>query len=306
MDEPLFSILIVNFNGRRHLPPCLTALERQTLPRHRFEVVVVDNGSADGSLDLVRESFPWVRTVALGGNAGFTGGNNAGLPFLRGRSVVLLNNDTVPDPHWLAELPADAPAVSKLVLEADPGVVNSAGLQLLRDGRGFDRGFRAADDGRFEAAANVFAGCGAAVVFDRKAVGTALFDPRLFLYYEDLDAAWRAGLAGRTTTYAPRSLVRHVLGGTAGDETPLFRFQIERNRTLTALRNGDPFLAVWTAVGQVARFGRSVLRAIAGRERWRLVGASADALLAVIRHAPAVAVERFVVRSRPNRASGGA
>ncbi len=301
MDATLLSVLIVNFNGRRHLGPCLAALAAQTLPRHRFEVVLVDNASADGSAEFVAEHFPSVRLVRLGENRGFAGGNNAGLPFARGRFLVLLNNDTVPDPHWLAELAAEVQpgkaVASKLVFARDPTTVNSAGLELLRDGRAVDRGFRHADSGQFERPGPVLAGCGAAVVIDRDTLDGPLFDPRYFVYYEDLDAFWRAALAGRTAAYAPRSLVRHVHGGSAGSESPVFRFHVERNRALTSLRNADLFLAAWNAVGLAARVARSALRWLVGRERGPMFRATAAALGSFLLLAPAVLVERYITRS---------
>lgn len=308
MDSPFLTVLIVNYNGARHLGPCLSALAAQTYPRHRFEVVVVDNASADGSLALVRRDFPRVRVVRNPANEGFAGGNNAGLPFARGRFVVLLNNDTIPDPHWLAELAAEtAPgraAASKLVFAHDPTTINSAGLQLLRDGRGADRGFRHADRGQFEAPEDVFAGCGAAVVIDTETLTGPLFDPRYFVYYEDLDAFWRAELAGRPARYTPRSLVRHVHGGSAGDESPLFRFHVERNRALTNLRNADPFLAIWNAMGLPARVARSALKWAVGRERGVMVWATARAFASFLWLAPAVLVERYVTRSRAGAPCG--
>lgn len=308
MDAPFLSVLIVNYNGARHLRPCLRALAAQTHPRHRWEVVLLDNASADESVRLVQAEFPWVRVVRNQRNDGFAGGNNAGLPYCRGRYVVLLNNDTVPDPHWLAELAAEArpggAACSKLVFAHDPATVNSAGLQLLRDGRGADRGFRHADRGQFETPADVFAGCGAAVVIDREALSGPLFDPRYFVYYEDLDHFWRAGLAGRTARYVPRSLVRHVHGGTAGDETPLFRFHNERNRALTSLRNADPFLAVCGLIGLALRLPRSALRWAAGRERGPMARATATAFAAVLVALPRVWAERYVTRSRAGASCG--
>ena len=303
MDSPLFSVLVVNYNGRRHLGPCLAALAAQTLPRHRFEVILVDNASADDSVAFARERHPWVRVVPLPRNTGFTGGNNAGLPYCHSRYVVLLNNDTIPDPHWLAELvPHVGPGklvASKLVFAGDPTVINSAGMVLLRDGRGTDRGFRHADRGQYETTEGVFGGCGAAVLIDTETLDGPLLDPRYFVYYEDLDAAWRHQLAGRPAVYAPRSLVRHVHGGTAGDESPLFRFHNERNRALTSLRNADLFLAVWNALGLAARVARSVLRCVLGRERRRMVRATAAAFASFLRLAPAVLVERYVTRTRP-------
>ncbi|MDB5308709.1 MAG: putative glycosyltransferase [Gemmataceae bacterium] len=304
----MFTVLIVNYNGARHLGPCLSALAAQTFPRHRFEVVLVDNASADDSVALVRRDFPWVRVVRRAANEGFAGGNNAGLPHTRGRYVVLLNNDTVPDPHWLAELSTEtAPGravASKLVFAHDPTVINSAGLQLLRDGRGTDRGYRHADRGQFETPGAVFAGCGAAVAIDTAALDGPLFDPRYFVYYEDLDVFWRRELAGRPGGYAPRSLVRHVHGGSAGDESPVFRFHVERNRAVTNLRNADVFLAVWNAIGLAARVWRSGLKWAVGRERGVMVLATARAFVSFLALAPAVVVERYVTRSRAGAACG--
>jgi GT2 family glycosyltransferase len=300
VSDSLFSVLIVNFNGQHHLRACLAALAVQSFPRHRYEVIVVDNGSTDGSQAMVRSEFPSARLVQLTENTGFSGGNNAGLPYAHGRYIVLLNNDTFPDPHWLAELAAEvkpgAAAASKLVFADDPTALNSGGLQLLRDGRGFDRGFRTRDIGQCEHSRAAFAACGAAVVLDREAIGPLLFDPKYFMYYEDLDAAWRGQLAGRTMAYAARSLVRHVHGGSAGADSPMFRFHVERNRTLTSVRNADPFLAVWSVVGQAARLARSVVRSTRGSENWLLTYAAAKALVSLVRNLPSALAARYFIR----------
>jgi GT2 family glycosyltransferase len=295
-----FTVLIVNFNGSRHLGPCLSALEEQTFPRDRFEVVLVDNASRDDSCDVISERFPWVTLIRNPVNAGFAGGNNAGVPIARGRWIVLLNNDTIPDPFWLEELAAEAkPGVavaSKLVFAHDPKLINSAGLLLLRDGRGADRGFKHEDRGQFESTCSVFAGCGAAVAIERDSLRGPLFDPRYFMYYEDLDAFWRFQLAGRPVVYAPRSLVRHVHGGSAGDQSPLFRFHVERNRTLTSLRNADLLLAVWNSLGLFARVGRSFAKWLAGRERGPLAFATFRAFFSFLTLASVVLVERHETR----------
>ena len=215
---------------------------------------------------------------------------------------MLLNNDTIADPHWLAEMAAEAEhgsaVASKLVFAHDPTMVNSAGLQLLRDGLGADRGFRHADRGQFETPCAVFAGCGAAICLDMQSLGGRLFDPRYFMYYEDLDAFWRSELAGRPAVYAPRSLVRHIHGGSAGEESPLFRFHVERNRALTSLRNADLFLAIWNAMGLAARVARSGLKWLIGRERGVMFLATARAFGSFLMLAPRVLVERYVARSR--------
>lgn len=298
MDDPPVSVLIVNYNGAAHLPACLSALERQSVPRDRFEVIVVDNASRDSSVELMLSRFPWVRLVPLSANTGFAEGTNVAARQARGGTLVLLNNDTLPDPHWLAELLRAATkspsgmAASKLVFAHDPMLVNSAGLILLRDGRGADRGFRRHDDGRYERTEPVFAGCGAALALPAPPPGRPVFDPRYFMYSEDLDLQWRVRLDGGGVVYAPRSLVRHVHGAAAGDRSPLFAFYNERNRALTALRNGDPVLAVWSAVVLFAKVGQAVLQR---RPTARAIGGAA---LSYLWHAPRVLAERFDARRR--------
>ena len=89
MPTPFVSILIVNYNGKRYLDDCLTAVERQTYPRDRREVVLVDNGSTDGSVEHLRAHYPWVRVVAAARNLGFAGGNNEGFRHCRGEMIAL-------------------------------------------------------------------------------------------------------------------------------------------------------------------------------------------------------------------------
>src|SRR5205823_374639 len=102
------SVIVVNWNGRHFLADCLAALERQTVPRRRYEILLIDNGSTDGSGDFVRARFPGVRVYAAGANLGFAAANNLGFRLARGRHVVLLNNDTRVEPGWLAGLLAAA------------------------------------------------------------------------------------------------------------------------------------------------------------------------------------------------------
>jgi len=96
---PRATVVVVNWNGGHLLPPCLDALARQDV--EDFETVVVDNASADGSVEMLRRDYPWVRVVETGANLGFAGGNNAALRTFTTPYAVLLNNDAVPEPSWL-------------------------------------------------------------------------------------------------------------------------------------------------------------------------------------------------------------
>ena len=293
----LLSVLIVNFNGARHLPRLVRALEEQTLPRHRWEVVVVDNASADGSANLLPS---WMRVVRLAKNVGFAEGNNVARRHAHGNYLVLLNNDTVPDPYWLEELERvraanpGACVASKLVFDADPHTVNSGGLYLLRDGRGADAGFREPDGGQYERERDVFAGCGAAVGMP---AGGDVLDGRYFMYYEDLDAGWAAQAHGRRTIFAPRSLVRHVHGGAAGDQSPLFRFHVERNRALTNLRRADAFLALGSMLVLLAKVPQAWLRVLLRKQPAAQGWAVSHALVSFALRFPRTLAERYAERS---------
>jgi N-acetylglucosaminyl-diphospho-decaprenol L-rhamnosyltransferase len=294
-DGVLVTVVVVTYNAAARLPACLTAMAEQTLPRHRFEVIVVDNASADGTAALARREFPWCHVVASRRNRGFAGGNALGIAAARGDYVALLNDDAVPDPFWLEELlrplasPTDA-AVSKLVLVADPTTLNSAGLTLLRDGRGADRGYLHADRGQYECTEAVFAGCGAALLLPRRG---RLLDPDYFLYYEDLELGWRRRRAGLATTYAPRSLVRHAVGAAGRESSPLFRYHVGRNRALTSLRHGDAVLAARAVAVLLAKAAvAAALGAVRGE--WAAARAVCAATLAVAWRLPRTLLTRGV------------
>jgi GT2 family glycosyltransferase len=246
MARPFLSVLIVNYNGAAHLRACLAALAVQSLPRDRFEVIVLDNASADGSAAIVND-FPFGKLVRSNSNLGFAEGNNVAKSYARGEWLVLLNPDTEADPHCLAELAdeiehsgADRVAC-KLVTGPEGRTINSGGIVLLRTGWACDDGFRETDDGRFESPRDVFGGCGAAVAVPNRP--GPLFPADYFAYYEDTQAAWRERQSGGRTWFAPRAVVRHDVGASAGEHSPRFTFLTERNRILTTATFADPFLA---------------------------------------------------------------
>ncbi len=104
MDKPFVTIIIVNFNGAIYLPACLDALETQTYPSERFEVIVSDNNSTDISIDLIEKEYPWVKIIKNNQNLGFAEGNNVAIRQSENDYVIFLNNDTVPAKTWLSEM----------------------------------------------------------------------------------------------------------------------------------------------------------------------------------------------------------
>lgn len=220
-ERPLVSVIIVNYNGLRFLEKCLTAVAGQTYPA--FEVLLVDNGSSDGSVGFVRERFPAVRVLEAGKNLGFAAGNNLGIREAKGELIATLNNDTEATPGWLAALarpmiadPSVGMCASKMLLMARPGLIDSTGIEVSRSGACWDRGMLQPAD-RYGSPGEVFGPCAGAALYRRKMLDeVGLFDEDFFTFMEDADLAFRGNLAGWKCAYAPEAVVYHYHGGTAG------------------------------------------------------------------------------------------
>ncbi len=222
------SIIIVNWNGAPHLPICLNALRAQTL--RDFEVIVADNASHDESLPLLARDYPEVKVVALPENRGFTGGNNAGICAAQGMFIILLNNDTEVDPHWLEEVvaaferhPEAGLVASKMKLFDRRDTLHTAGDFYRLDGVPGNRGVWEIDRGQYDREEYVFSACGGSAAYRRSMLDQiGLLDEDFFYSCEDIDLAWRAQLAGWKCVYAPRAVVYHKLSATGGGATASF------------------------------------------------------------------------------------
>ena len=200
---PFLSVIVLNYNGRDWLGPCLTALSTQSRAP-AFEVVLADNGSTDGSVELrARAVSCGPRSSSMARNLGFAGGNNAAARVARGSVLVFLNNDTVPAPDWLARLHGVYAAVvrpalvtSRIVLLDRPDVIDSAGDGYLRAGGAFKQGHGAPAGDRRQTR-EVFGACGAAFMIGREFFERlGGFDERFFMVYEDVDLRTARGCAG--------------------------------------------------------------------------------------------------------------
>jgi GT2 family glycosyltransferase len=227
-DSPLASVIIPNWNGAHHLPVCLDALRAQTYPH--VEVILVDNGSTDGSQALVEQQYPEVRLLALSHNLGLTGGNNAGFGAARGEFLISLNNDTEVDPHFvevlvaaMQEHPEAGMAAAKMLLFDKRDTLHSAGDGYGIDGIPFNRGVWQPDGGQFDEPGWIFGGCGGAVAYRRDMLDdVGQFDESFFMYCEDVDLNWRSQLAGWRCWYAPDAVVYHKLSATGGGSIASF------------------------------------------------------------------------------------
>jgi len=224
-QRSVVSIVIVNWNGARHLPVCLNALRQQTF--RDFEVTLVDNHSHDNSLELLARDYPEVNVIALKENRGFAGGTNVGVKAAQGEFVVLLNNDTEVDPHWLEEIiaaferhPEAGLAASKMKLFDQRAKFHTAGDYYRLDGIPGNRGVWEIDRGQYDREEYVFSACGGSAAYRRSMLDQiGLLDEDFFYSCEDIDLAWRAQLAGWRCVYVPQAMVFHKLSATGGGAT---------------------------------------------------------------------------------------
>jgi GT2 family glycosyltransferase len=259
MNSPLISVIIVNWNGKQYLPACLDSLLEQSCTD--FETIVVDNGSCDGSLELLHSSYPWVRLVPLAVNTGFAGGNNAGFAASRGKYLVTLNNDTKVEPSWLAELiaPVEAdPAVgmvsSRICAFDDPDQIDSLGVAICPDGmsRGSRRLARYSTLMLAKTEAILLPSACAALYRREMIDETGFFDDDFFAYCEDTDLGLRGRLAGWQAVLARDAVVYHRYSRSGGVFSPFKLYLVERNHFWVALKCFPPSMLLalpfWTLV----------------------------------------------------------
>lgn len=241
VTAPFASVIVPNYNGARHLPVVLNALRRQSF--QDFEVIVVDDASQDESVALVETNYPDVRLIVNRHNVGFVRSCNTGAAAARGHMIVLLNNDTEPEPTWLEELvktfvahPRTAMVASKLLLFDRRDTLHTTGDMLGVDGIPRNRGAWERDEGQYDAAQTIFSGCGGATAY-RREVWEALggFDEDFWMYLEDVDFGFRARLAGWEAVFAPRARVYHHLSASGGDA--LASYYVGRNTIWLIAKN---------------------------------------------------------------------
>ena len=279
----------------RWLPGCLASIAAQTLTPH--EVIIVDNGSSDGSVDWLRSDHPSVRLVELGRNTGFAEAANHGFAAARSEVVALLNTDVELEPDWLARMtralsadPGAAAVACKMVELAAPDRVYDAGDVLRRDGACEQRGRFGVDDGGFDTPGEVFGACAGAALYRRDAVlAVGGFDERYFAYLEDVDLALALRLAGWGCRYEP-AVARHAGEGSSSQ-----------------LPGGHPRLVARNTVVLVAKwFPARWLPLVAYRQlgwtwhalRERRLGAHLRALAAAVPMLPGALRERRRLRAR--------
>lgn len=240
-SQPTVAVLVLNLNGRDHLSACLPGLDAQVYPNR--EIVIVDNGSTDGSVDYVRRAHAGVRVLELGENRGFCAAYNAAVAAVDTDFVVFLNNDTRVEPDWLGELVAaalrhDASAVASRILDWDGRRIDFIGGEVAFNGHAWQtaHGQSAATT---PAERELLFACGGSMLVSRHVfLDTGGFDDDFFAYFEDVDLGWRLSVLGHRIVLAPKAVTYHRLHGTSGAWAIAPRLRLyERNALATIFKN---------------------------------------------------------------------
>ena len=268
----MLSIIIINHNGKEHLEACLKSLAAQTLGQDEFEVILVDNGSTDGSVSYLETNFPAVRVVGLGENTGFSRAANAGFRASLGELAVFLNNDTEARPDWLSELKRAAEEhkdfaffASKMLFFDRRDVIDSAGDVFSALGHGVKRGHGQKDAGQFDKEEEVFGACGGAAMYSRQAfLDAGGFDEKFFAYCEDVDLSFRLRKAGHKCLFVPKAVVYHKLGGTAKVHSDTHIYYTQRNQEIVLRKHAAKSARFLHFLYNIYSFLRHLLRGKAG------------------------------------------
>lgn len=246
------TVVIPNYNGIKYIEDCLDslfALKEQEL----FSVLVVDNGSTDGSMEIVRDRYPQVQLVALPENTGFDNAVNVGIEASHTPYVILLNNDTVVLADFVSALIAAIEqndkifAVSALMLQwQDHDLIDDAGDQYCVLGWAYSRG-KGKPASRYNKPARIFAACGGASIYRRSILDQiGLFDVNHFAYLEDIDICYRAAIYGYHCMYTPHSKVLHAGSATSGSRYNEFKTRLASSNSVYLILKNMPLLQlIW-------------------------------------------------------------
>lgn len=244
------TVVIPNYNGIKLLETCLGALREQTFPD--MEILVVDNGSKDGSAAFLQKRYPEVEVLKLGKNYGFCGAVNRGISASDSPYVLLLNNDTEPEPDFVEKLYEAIKGSGKvfscqamLLDYKNRSLVDDAGDYYCALGWAFARG-KGQRSEDYRESCEIFAACGGAAIYN-KAVLEQLggFDERHFAYLEDIDVGYRARIQGYRNLFVPQARVYHMGSATAGARYNEWKVRLSaRNSLYLAYKNMPSFQLV--------------------------------------------------------------
>ena len=242
------TVVIPNYNGKDFLKDCLESLQKGTIVP---AIVVVDNGSSDGSTAFIKEHYPRVQVITFSENRGFSAAVNAGIEYADTPYVFLLNNDTTVDMDAVARLeremdnhPNAFSMEARMVQMKNPDKLDSAGDFYCALGwafaRGKDKPYHA-----FERESKIFSACAGAAIYRKSYFEkTGLFDDNHFAYLEDVDIGYRAQIYGYDNYYIPEAIVYHVGSGASGSRYNEFKIRLSARNSIYLVYKNMPLLQI--------------------------------------------------------------
>lgn len=240
------SVIIPNYNGMKYMQTCLESLMHQTYGH--VPVVVVDNGSADGSREFIKQNYPSVKVIALQENTGFCHAVNVGIQATETPYVILLNNDTEAAPDFVEKLlwgiksrKKAFSCAAKMIQFHNRNQIDDAGNYYNALGWAFARG-KGRDVSLYERPGKIFASCAGAAVYRREVLDQiGLLDEEHFAYLEDIDLGYRARIQGYQNWYLPEAKVYHIGSGTSGSRYNLFKIRYSSRNNVYMIYKNMPF-----------------------------------------------------------------
>ncbi|NJD56812.1 MAG: glycosyltransferase family 2 protein [Nitrospirae bacterium] len=305
------SVIVLNYNGKHLLEECMESLFSQSCPP--LEIIVVDNGSTDGSVPYLEERYGTrIRLIRNSANLGFAEGNNIGIAAAAGSHIALLNNDAVADRRWLEGLVSAAQGsdstfgmwASKILFYDRRDMIDTAGHLIYPDGLNRGRGKNEIDRGQYDLQEEIFFPSGCAALYAKMMLDEIdAFDPDFFAYGDDTDLGLKARLAGWKCLFVPASVVYHRSSATAGTYSPFKAYLVERNRVWVLIKYfpfTDILLSPWYTLVRLTLTAYAALtgRGAAGRF---IEGSSAPGLMKVLFRAYADALRKLPLMIQKRR-----
>ncbi|MFZ5801921.1 MAG: glycosyltransferase family 2 protein [Candidatus Omnitrophota bacterium] len=314
MEKPKISAIVLNWNGMEVIAECLDSLLAQTYAER--EILVVDNGSTDGSLAMIREKYgAHVTVIENGKNLGFAEGCNVGIRASNGELILLVNSDATLQPNWMDQAvkafsePRVGMAAGKIFFYDARNVIENTGHIISADALGRGRGRLEKDEGQYDRDLYVFCPNGCAAVYRRSMMEEiGLFDRWMFAYADDIDVGFRGRLAGYECAYVPSAIAYHRLSASFGLLSPFKAFLVERNRLwvlikcfpfryllaapfYTFMRYAYHFYGICHRIGPASRYVQKI-------SLLSLLGIALRVYGSTLWHLPRLLAERFRIQGR--------
>lgn len=243
------TVVVPNYNGMQYIENCLASLT--VGQENDFEMIIVDNGSTDGSREWISEHYPDITMITYQENTGFCGAVNAGILAAKTEYVILLNNDTTVEEDMVKQLeefmdrhPDAFSAGAKMLSMTEPEKIDDAGDFYCALGWAFARG-KGKSAEKYEKEGQVFFACAGAAIYRKdilKQIG--IFDKVHFAYLEDLDIGYRARIYGYNNYYAPKAACYHAGSGASGSRYNRFKVNLSSANSIYVIGKNMPFLQV--------------------------------------------------------------